>query len=285
MTRQPSLRTVEWLLLAYLAGSTLFGLARLPGYPVVGWVLLANLLMAGLVALLATATLGPVGSALREIAPLLLLGALYPAIDLLNHFGAVPVQDPQVRHWEVALFGSEISRTWWQAAGSPGWSFVFHAAYLAYYPIVAFPPLYFLSVGDRPAARRTVLWLISAFLLCYGVFLVFPVAGPYYEFPRPADWFLANPAARLVYGTLSGGSAYGAAFPSSHVAATLVAVAAAARGAPRLGWLLLGPALLLTIGVVYCQMHYGVDVLAGIAAAGLVVGGWLWRERWSEATS
>jgi membrane-associated phospholipid phosphatase len=279
VTNRPSLHPVEWLLLMYLAGSTLLGVGRLPGYPAVGWVLLANALMAGVVVVLATVPLSPSGRVLRELTPLFLLGALYPAIDLLNHFGAIPVHDSQVRHWEVVLFGSEISRTWWQRAGSPGWSLVFHSAYLSYYPIVALPPMYFLGVGDRAAARRAVLWLISAFLLCYAVFLAFPVAGPYYEFPRPADWFLANPAARLVYGALSGGSAYGAAFPSSHVAATLVAVVAAARAAPRLAALLLGPALLLLIGVVYCQMHYGVDALGGIAIAGLVVGGWRWWER------
>jgi membrane-associated phospholipid phosphatase len=33
------------------------------------------------------------------------------------------------------------------------------------------------------------------------------------------------------------------------------------------------PTLLLAIGVVYCQMHYGVDALAGLAVGGLVT--WL----------
>jgi membrane-associated phospholipid phosphatase len=45
------------------------------------------------------------------------------------------------------------------------------------------------------------------------------------------------------------------------VAATL----AAARASRRLGLVLLVPTFLLTVGVVYCQMHYGVDVLAGLA--------------------
>jgi membrane-associated phospholipid phosphatase len=34
--------------------------------------------------------------------------------------------------------------------------------------------------------------------------------------------------------------------------------------------LLLGPTLLMTVGVVYCQMHYGVDALAGLMV-GLMV--------------
>jgi membrane-associated phospholipid phosphatase len=53
------------------------------------------------------------------------------------------------------------------------------------------------------------------------------------------------------------------------VAATL----AAARSSRRLGLLLFVPTLLLTVGVVYCQMHYGVDALAGLGVG--VVATWI----------
>ena len=49
------------------------------------------------------------------------------------------------------------------------------------------------------------------------------------------------------------------------IALVLAATLAAARSSPRLGLLLVVPTLLLTIGVVYCQMHYGVDALGGLA--------------------
>jgi membrane-associated phospholipid phosphatase len=45
------------------------------------------------------------------------------------------------------------------------------------------------------------------------------------------------------------------------------------RASRRLGLLLLIPTALLTVGVVYCQMHYGVDALAGLAVGSLVT--WL----------
>ena len=64
----------------------------------------------------------------------------------------------------------------------------------------------------------------------------FPVAGPYYVFPRPDAWFLDNVFARTVYDTLATGSSYGAAFPSSHVAAALAAALSAARGSHALSW-------------------------------------------------
>jgi membrane-associated phospholipid phosphatase len=114
---------------------------------------------------------------------------------------------------------------------------------------------------------------MTTFVICYLAFIFFPVAGPYYVFPRPDTWFTDNVFARMVYNTLATGSSYGAAFPSSHVAAAVAAVLSAARGSKGLGWALALPTVLLTVGVVYCQMHYGVDVLAGlIVGAGVVAG-------------
>jgi membrane-associated phospholipid phosphatase len=273
------------MLVGYLAITSAIAALRLPSQAAGWWVLLANLLYAGLIRLLARGPTGPTGRLLRELYPLLLLGALYPAIDILNNFGAVSVHDPAVQRWELALFGTDLSRTWWQSAPSPFWSTVLHAAYFAYYPIVAAPPVVFLALGRVRDARRAVSWILSTFLTCYLVFLVFPVAGPYYEFPRPDAWFTANPAAQLVYATLERGSAYGAAFPSSHVAATLVATTAAFRGSRLLGWLLVLPAMLLTVGVVYCQMHYAVDALAGLVVGAAVMVGWSLGERKSGVPS
>jgi len=247
--------------------------------PAIGWVILANLLTGILIYLLGRPGLATTGRLLREIYPVLLLGSLYPAIDILNGFGAVSVHDLAVRTWEHRLFGSDISRTWWQSAPSRFWSTVLHGAYFAYYPIVLAPVLGFLLLGRTLDARRAVLWLIATFILCYTFFLLFPVAGPYYELPRPDAWFVDNAPARLVYAILAGGSAYGAAFPSSHVAASIVATGAAFRGSRSLGWMLVAPTVLLSVGVVYCQMHYGVDALAGAAIGGTNIALGSWWER------
>jgi membrane-associated phospholipid phosphatase len=180
------------------------------------------------------------------------------------------VYDQLIQHWELLLFGRQISREWWQTAPSRFWSTVLHGAYLSYYLIVSAPALYFAWRGNLAAVGRFVLVVIATFVFCYLFFIFLPVAGPYYEFPRPAAWFIDNLPARLAYDALATGSSYGAAFPSSHVAAALAATLAAARVSRRLGLLLLLPTVLLTIGVVYCQMHYGVDALAGLAVGALV---------------
>jgi membrane-associated phospholipid phosphatase len=262
--RQPRLLPVDIVLLGYLAVVSVVAIHRAGARPACWWVVAANAMTAVLIALLWRPGLGRVGRTLREIYPLLLLVGLYGQLDVLNS-GGVQVHDGLVQRWELALFGTQLSRVWWRAAPSTLWSTVLHAAYFSYYFVVSIPAFYFLHRGDVPAARRFVLSVMTTFVVCYLVFIFFPVAGPYYMFPRPSPWFLDNAAARLVYDTLAEGSSYGAAFPSSHVAATVAAALAAASGSRHLGLVLLVPTILLGVGVVYCQMHYGVDALAGLA--------------------
>jgi membrane-associated phospholipid phosphatase len=269
---QSGLRAVDLLLLAYLTIVSIVAVIRASSRP--GWwlVLVAHGLFVLLLFLLTRPNLGRVGRTLREIYPLLLLLGLYSELDVLNSGGGA-VHDQIVQRWELLLFGTQISREWWQTAPSRFWSTVLHAAYLSYYFIVAAPALYFAWRGDLAAVRRFVLVVMATFIVCYLVFLFFPVAGPYYQFPRPAAWFTDNLPARLAYQALASGSSYGAAFPSSHVAAALAATLAASRLSWRLGLMLALPTVLLTVGVVYCQMHYGVDALAGLAVGGLVTWG------------
>ena len=266
---------VDLVLLGYLTVATAVAVHRAPSEPPCWWVAAGNVLAALLILLVTRPDHGRLGRTLREIYPLLLLVGLYGQLDILNR-GGIRVHDAMVQHWELAVFGTQVSREWWRAAPSVLWSTVLHGAYFSYYFIVSVPALYFLSRGDVVAARRFVLAVMTTFVVCYLVFLFFPVAGPYYVFPRPAAWFLDNPAARLVYGTLAEGSSYGAAFPSSHVAATVAAVLAAGHGSRRLGLALLVPTVLLTTGVVYCQMHYAVDALAGLGV-GVAVSWWAGR--------
>lgn len=274
-TKSSPLRTVDLLLLGYLGVVSVVAVVRAPSHPEVWWLLLAHALFVVLLFLVTRPGLGRVGRTVRELYPLFLLPGLYSELDILNNPG-FPVHDALVRHWEALVFGGQVSRDWWQAAPSAFWSTLLHTAYLSYYLIVSAPALYFAWKGDLPAVRRFVLVVMATFITCYLFFIFFPVAGPYYEFARPAAWFIENPPARLAYEALATGSSYGAAFPSSHVAAALAATLAAMAASRRLGLLLLIPTGLLTVGVVYCQMHYGVDALAGLAVGGIVT--WLVRK-------
>jgi len=244
---------------------------RSAAYPAARWVLLSNALMLVLGWLVLRAHSIRWVAALREVLPLLLLSVLYSQIDLLNGSGSAPSRDALIRGWERAAFGMEPSRDWWRAHPSTFWSTTLHAAYLTFYPMIFVPVIGALLRRKYLTARLAVTWLMATFMLCYVVFVLVPVGGPYYEYPRPDGVFVANWAARLVYRVVGVGSAYGAAFPSSHVAAAVVAVGATFIVSRRLGIFLALPAILLTIGTVYCQMHYAMDALSGLAVGVLVL--------------
>ena len=262
-TDRIALGFIDWAMLVYVAFVTVLAVSRLEQKPRGTWVIAANLLTMFLIWLLHRPGLSRFGRTVRDIYPVILVPALYGALDMLNGVD-MRAWDPEIQRMEAALFGGQVSREWWQSSPSNFWSTLLHANYFAYYLIVPFPPLFFLARGEADRARRAVALMVATFLCCYVVFLLFPVAGPYYEFPRPTGAFVDNWAARLVYATLSQGSSYGAAFPSSHVAATVAATIATWQGSRKAGLILVIPTLLLTVGVVYCQMHYAVDALTGL---------------------
>jgi membrane-associated phospholipid phosphatase len=272
---------VDWGVLAYAAISSAVAIARMPSIPGLGWVLGANALVVPLVVLLNRPGLGRFGRGLAEVYPLILVIVFYGALDNLTGHGAVATHEKAVQHWEALLFGGQISRSWWQHHPSRFWSTLLHSVYASYYFIVAAGPLWFLARGEQRNLRRAVLLLSATYGLCFVSFLLYPVAGPNYEFPKPSAEFLNNPAAHLVYAMLQRGSSYGAAFPSSHVAAALVAAFATWLGARRLGLILAVPSVLLIVAVVYTQMHYAMDSLAAVVVAGAVILGFLLREKTS----
>ncbi|MGD9523990.1 MAG: phosphatase PAP2 family protein [Gemmatimonadales bacterium] len=259
-------RLVDRMLAGYGLVIAVVALGRLDQRGI-GWIVAAHAALPLLAWLATRAPREGTGAILRGAYPVVILLGLYASLDVLNGFGSVPVHDAPLLRLEQALFGMQPARDWWRAAPSRFWSTLLHAVYFSYYVIVPLP-LLVLAAGRRwDEMGRYLDGVIAVFLACYLCYVAWPVAGPYYEFARPTGTFVANLPARLVYGTLSGGSSYGAAFPSSHVAATLAAALGGWRVSRRLGIVLLVPALLLAVAVVYCQMHYVVD-----SAAGLVVG-------------
>lgn len=227
-------------------------------------VLLAHLALPLLTWLVVRAPESGTVRVLRTIYPLILLTGLYSAIDVFNGFGAVTTHDAALQRLEAWLFGGQPSRDWWRTSPSIFWSTLLHAVYFSYYLIVPIPAIAFFVTRRMAALEQYLNAVLATYLACYVTYILFPVAGPYYEFARPTGEFVANGPARLVYATLARGSAFGAAFPSSHVAATVAASTAAWFGWRRLGMLVAVPTALLAVGVVYCQMHYVVDSAAGV---------------------
>jgi membrane-associated phospholipid phosphatase len=198
--------------------------------------------------------------------PLVLVPAYYGQLGIIG-MGVGHARDLMVQRWEAVLFGGQPSLTWHLTMPAPALSWVLHACYLAHYAIFIGVPLWLWIRAGREACERAVFTIALTFFVCYVGFALFPVAGPYYWFPRPSGPESRVFTARMVYGVLEPGSSYGTAFPSSHVAASWAAVLVAIKRAPALAAVLAPVALGLAAGTVYGQFHYAVDALAGAAVA------------------
>jgi membrane-associated phospholipid phosphatase len=240
-----ALAPIDRATLAYLALALGFTLVHGPRARPAALLLPLGLLLAAALAGYVTPRArhaGPLARVLAEFYPLLLTPALYTHVGLVNLARGVS-HDERVQAWEQALFGSQPSLDWIRAFPSPGFSLLMHAAYVSYYAIL----------------------------------VAFPVAGPRYLFPPADNEATAIGLAVLTNRLLEAGSAWGTAFPSSHVAAGLVAAFCAWRALRPLGAVLLPVSILLWLGTVYGQFHYAVDALAGAVVAALV----LWLGRWA----
>jgi membrane-associated phospholipid phosphatase len=268
-----SLASIDRATLAYVAFALLMTALRWPARLPGAWLLPVGLLLVAVCALV----LAPrarrgrtVGPFLAEFYPLIATVALYEQAGLVNGARGIS-HDALVQAWERALFGGQPSLEWIRSCPYPPLSAVMHFAYLSYYLILAGAPLGLWLSGRRDDARRTLLLLMGTFYVCYALFLLFPVAGPRYVFPPARNAATAIPIAAFTHRLLEGGSAWGTAFPSSHVAVALVAAICAWRGWRPLGTLLLPLAVLLAFATVYGQFHYAADALAGGALAAVVL--------------
>ena len=223
-------------------------------------------LIAHLAALLAcTVLLTTAWSALavaRDWLPLALGPYLYVELRWLITGAGQPHADARVIQWERALFPGDLSATWAVQMPVRWISEALHIAYASYYLLVYLPPALLYLRGRRDAFATTLLALAIVYGICFTTYLFFPVDGPR---------FLVGPAAApdgpmrtFVLHLLQAGSSRGTAFPSSHVAASVVASLCALRFQPPVGVAVSLFTIGLTLGTVYGGYHYAVDALVGV---------------------
>jgi hypothetical protein len=256
---------------------------RVPAIALPGFLVVHGLLVALAVLMPFARRGGAVGRFIGDWYPLLILTALYTEIGLAN-LADGRAYDRIVLEWEQALFGFQPAREWIRSSPSVWLSWMLHLGYLAYYPIIVAGPLAFWVTGHREAMHRAVRTIAVTFYLCYATYLLFPVVGPRHVFPTADNAAAQTAIAQLAARFLEHVAAWGAAFPSSHVAASVAATAVALSERRALGLALMGPTALLALGSVYGQFHYAVDALAGLGV-GLAVaaGDWLASRRGAAA--
>jgi membrane-associated phospholipid phosphatase len=179
----------------------------------------------------------------------------------------LPHRDAAVVGWEHALFPSNPSATLAPRL-HVGWlSEMLHLAYASYYLLIYLPPIALYVRGRRDAFVSTTLALIVVYGVCFITYALFPVDGPRYLVGAAAA--PEGPIRSFVLTLLDRGSSRGTAFPSSHVAASVVASLCALRHQRSVGIVVSLVTAALTIATVYGGFHYAVDALGGVILGGL----------------
>ena len=221
--------------------------------------LLLHLTALGVVSL---AYAGALPTTVRHWTPLGFGAFLYVELRWLVSGAGLTHQDALIAAWERVVFPMDPSRTLTQAWPWAPLSELLHACYLSYYALIFVPPAVLWLKGRRSAFSATVLALAVVYALCFAIYVIFPVDGP--RFLRGASAAPAGPIRSLVIALLDSGSSRGTAFPSSHVAASVVASVCALRFQRRLGAVAAVLTAGVCVGAVYGGYHYGVDILGGL---------------------
>ena len=201
--------------------------------------------------------------------PVSILGLFYEETQYLNQF-LISFRDPLLIEVEEWLFGFQPSIAF--SARFPFYWVVetMSLAYFSYYFITLGFCLYLFFTKSR-YLEKLVFLVITSFLLFYSFFLVFPAAGPQFYLSSDQtslpDGGFFQMAVRWVQ---SMGEGPTAAFPSSHVAMTIIILWLAFKHARPVFYAVLPISVILCFSTVYIKAHYAIDVLVAFIAAPVV---------------
>jgi len=195
------------------------------------------------------------------------------AMDQIVYHG---FHDAWLGRLDRALFECEPAYEFAQAFPQAAVEELMHGAYFAYYALFPGLALYLYLTRSPRELDDYFSTLCGAFYFCCLLFIFYPSAGPVGLKPPPDAGAVFPTIMEFIYRwfELPGG-----AFPSSHVAVTVIVLVYALKHVPRWAPLYLPVGLCILPATVYCSYHYAVDVFGGIAvAAGALAVAW-WSRR------
>jgi len=218
---------------------------------------------------------------LGEVYLPLIFGIFYAEMKYLGliFFDFDKSLDPYLISLEEWIFGCQPSLEWSRAWPWPWFHELMEFAYFTYYFLAA--AVIFLVFRSQELAREErwdtlrdfIRDLSVTMLLCYTLYTLFPAWGPKYfraGFVDVDGWIFTD----IMHYIHNNGALLGAAFPSSHVAGSMVPWWYVWSRFPRYRWPMTVIFVLLCMATVYNRYHYVVDVIAGLilGAAVLLMG-------------
>lgn len=265
------LNLVDRLTLGYLAYSTALILICRSNIP--RWQTLAPIHL-GLMAMIAGLALARD----RKIRGLHTISYWYPTLLFLFFFEEIGLLvhaifpgwfDEILIRADYALFG--VHPTVWIEQYSSYW--------LNEYMQLVYTSYFLLTIGfgfalwRRGRRKEFEIFLAStcaAYFLCYVIFVWFPIESPYHTLRELQQVELAGgPFTAFINWLERHGRVHGGAFPSAHVAGSVVTLISACRFEKRSAVWVTPLVLSICLATVYGRYHYAMDVFAGAAAAAI----------------
>ena len=206
---------------------------------------------------------------------------------------------------EQTLFGCQPALEFMNLCPSIWFSEPFNMGYFFYYPMIAIVVIYYFIFRFEWFEKVSFV-MVTSFFIYYLIYIFVPVAGPQFYFPAIGmdnvvmenflsigDYFNHNDVLlpgpdfeqglfyKLVEASQEVGERPTAAFPSSHVGISTIAMIMAWRVNKKLCYGLAPFYVLLCGATVYIQAHYLIDVFAGLISAVCIymLSTWMYK-RW-----
>jgi membrane-associated phospholipid phosphatase len=171
---------------------------------------------------------------------------------------------------------------WLARFASSGLNDFMQFAYMTYFLYLVLLPAILFVHRERVAFWTVMVSTAIAHYSVYVIAILLPVESPHYSLASLQTKPLAGGACTALINLIEHfGRVHGAAFPSAHVAGSMVAILASWRYRRWLFWVCLPFFASMCVATVYGRYHYIADVLAGLAvgAIGFLAGDWLMHFR------
>jgi membrane-associated phospholipid phosphatase len=211
-------------------------------------------------------------TAVAEWYPLGFFVIFFEQIGSLVHALVEGWCDPLLIAADHALFG--VHPTVWIEQFSSYWLTEYmQFSYAMYFPLTAGVAVWLRFRHGREALFLLMLASCITYYTCYVLFVLFPVESPFHTLRHLQTVELhGGPFTALIAWIERHGRVHGGAFPSAHVAGSIVTLLAAWQYSARVGKWLAPIVASIMISTVYGRYHYVVDVPAGAIVAVLGYG-------------
>lgn len=203
---------------------------------------------------------------LRAAGPLLILLTVHQSVPLWQHMTGWPDADPVLIRIDEALFFGTNPIIWMERLVHPWLTPYMWAVYLAWF--VAFQGTIYLLAALRPRHQwqDMVCGTMMTLVLGYIGYVLVPAVGPIHAMKGQFRLdLMGGPIGQVTVGIVDKFGVWRDAFPSLHVAVSMLLLLYAWRYLRRFAVPYTVLCVSIIISTMYLRWHYVIDVIAGIA--------------------